>query len=107
MPGWPAVRLWWWSTPATGRPLTNPLGFYLENPVIYSPVKLQGVGPGGVYTDGTGVLGTILDGRGMGGTEPYAEWWRLTFMGDIWLNRGGWDGSLVDGDGNPRLYEGQ
>jgi hypothetical protein len=104
-------------TPALPNPLivvypgapvdfVNPMGFYLENPIIYSPIKLQGVGPGGVYSDGTGVLGTILDGRGMGGTEVYAEWWRL-HTGDIWLNGGGWDGSPVDGDGNPRLYEGQ
>ncbi|MCU0520509.1 MAG: IPT/TIG domain-containing protein, partial [Anaerolineae bacterium] len=91
--------------PGASVPFTNPLGFHLENPVIYEPVKLQGIGPGGVYTDGTGVLGSLLDGRGMGGTEAYAEWWRIT-AGDIWLNRGGWDGSPVDGDGNPRLYEG-
>ena len=91
--------------PGVSVPFTNPLGFYLENPVIYAPVKLQGIGPGGVYTDGTGVLGSLLDGRGMGGTEDYAEWWRIN-LGDIWLNRGGWDGSPVDGDGNPRLYEG-
>ncbi len=84
---------------------TNPLGIWLENPIIYSPVKLQGIGPGGVYPDGTGVMGSILDGRGMGGTEVYAEWWR-TLAGDIWLNRGGWDGSPVDVEGNPRLYEG-
>jgi hypothetical protein len=92
--------------PGLPTPFVNPLGFYLENPVIYSPVKLQGIGPGGVYADGTGVLGTILDGRGMGGTEVYAEWWRVN-VGDIWLNRGGWDGSPVDDEGNPRLYEGQ
>jgi hypothetical protein len=91
--------------PGTSILFDNPLGFWLENPIIYSPVKLQGVGPGGVYADGSGVQGSILDGRGMGGTEDYAEWWRL-FAGDIWLNRGGWDGSPVDGDGNPRLYEG-
>ena len=80
---------------------TNPLGIWLENPIIYSPVKLQGMGPGGVYPDGTGVMGSILDGRGMGGTEVYAGWWR-TLAGDIWLNRGGWDGSPVDVEGNPR-----
>lgn len=92
--------------PNTSVPLTNPMGMWLENPVIYSPVKLQGVGPGGVYPDESGVLGSTLDGRGMGGTEEYAEWWRLN-VGDIWLNRGGWDGSPVDVEGNPRLYEGQ
>jgi hypothetical protein len=92
--------------PGVTWPFTNPLGIWFENPIIYAPVKLQGIGPGGVYTDGTAVLGSVLDGRGMGGTEVYAEWWR-TLAGDIWLNRGGWAGSPVDGDGNPRLYEGQ
>jgi hypothetical protein len=91
--------------PGATSPFTNPLGIWFENPVIYSPVKLQGVGPGGIYTDGTHVAGTILDGRGMGGNEVYAGWWR-TLVGDIWLNRGGWSGSPVDGDGNPRIYEG-
>jgi len=91
--------------PGLTNTFTNPLGFYLENPVIYSPVKLQGVGPGGVYTDGTGVLGSIIDGRGVGGNENYAGTWR-TLVGDIWLNRGGWDGSPVDEDENPRIYEG-
>ncbi|NLF15601.1 MAG: hypothetical protein GX597_27755 [Anaerolineaceae bacterium] len=92
--------------PGLSEPFTNPLGFYLENPVIYAPVKLQGVGPGGVYPDGTNVPGSILDGRGMGGTEVYAGWWREN-VGDIWENRGGWDGSPVDGDGLPQMYEGQ
>ncbi len=83
----------------------NPWGVWYENPIIYSPVKLQGVGPGGVYTDGTGVLGSVLDGRAVGGDTAYTDLWRTT-IGDIWLNRGGWDGSPVDGDGNPRIYEG-
>jgi hypothetical protein len=91
--------------PGAATPFTNPLGIYFENLVLYSPVKLQGIGPGGVYTDGAHIPGAILDGRGIGGTEVYATWWR-TQVGDIWLNRGGWDGSPVDGDGNPMLYEG-
>jgi hypothetical protein len=91
--------------PGVQVPFTNPLGIWFENPVIYSPLKLQGIGPGGVYTDGTGVLGSVLDGRAVGGDTPYSEWWRA-LVGDIWLNRGGWDGSPVDGDGNPRIYEG-
>ncbi len=88
-------------TPAT----FNPTGVYFENPIIYAPVTLQGVGPGGVYPEGTAVLGSVLDGRGMGGDGAYVTFWR-TLIGDIWLNRGGWDGSPVDGDGNPRIYEG-
>jgi hypothetical protein len=45
-----------------------PLGTYFENLVVHSPVKLQGVGPGGSYLDaasGTAisVQGSIVDGR--------------------------------------------
>ena len=50
----------------------DPLGTYYENLIIHSPVKLQGVGPGGVYPAGTpllpgeaqGVPGSIIDGSG-------------------------------------------
>ena len=91
--------------PGETSPFVNPLGIWFENPIIYSPIMLQGVGPGGVYPDGSGVLGSILDGRGVGGDTAYVDQWRTT-IGDIWLNRGGWDGSPVDGDGNPRIYEG-
>lgn len=42
----------------------NPLGAYLENPILNQRVKLQGFGPGGTYTDGTpAVLGSVIDGR--------------------------------------------
>ncbi|NJC73807.1 hypothetical protein HC031_29440 [Planosporangium thailandense] len=40
----------------------NPFGAYLENVVIHSSVRLQGVGPGGQYGS-TLVPGSILDGR--------------------------------------------
>jgi len=93
--------------PGTPVPMINPLGMYLENPVIYSPIKLQGVGPGGAYADGSpAVPGSIIDGRGVGGDSPYTDWWRATLIPDIWQNRGGWDRGLVDADGNPRIYEG-
>ncbi|MBN1810413.1 MAG: IPT/TIG domain-containing protein, partial [Anaerolineae bacterium] len=93
--------------PGAQVPLTNPLGIYYENIVVYAPVKLQGIGPGGVYSDTvvTTVPGSIIDGRTVGGDTPYSAWWRQQ-VGDIWLNRGGWDGSSVDGDGNPLIYEG-
>jgi hypothetical protein len=94
--------------PGATEPLTNPLGLYYENIVIYAPVKLQGVGPGGIYSDTTGVTyvpGSIIDGRTVGGDTAYSLWWRQ-LVGDIWLNRGGWDGSPVDGDGRPLIYEG-
>jgi hypothetical protein len=88
---YPGLQVDMWNTP----------GMYLENPVVYSPVKLQGVGPGG-----GNVPGSIIDGRAVGGDSPYSEWWREDFMMNVWNNRGGWDRGLVDGDGNPRLYEG-
>jgi hypothetical protein len=39
--------------PGLPVPMVNTLGIYLENPVIYYPVKLQGVGPGGILPKGT------------------------------------------------------
>jgi hypothetical protein len=91
--------------PNVQTPFTNPLGIWFENPVIYAPVKLQGIGPGGVYTDGTGALGSVLDGRGVGGDTAYTDEWRA-LVGDIWLNRGGWEGNLGPDDGDPLVYEG-
>ncbi|HLF26304.1 MAG TPA: IPT/TIG domain-containing protein [Anaerolineae bacterium] len=84
----------------------NPTGAYFENVVMHYPVVLQGVGPGGVRADGSSVLGSVIDGRNSGGDSPYILWWRQTQLPDIWLNRGGWDGSPVDGEGNPILPEG-
>ena len=92
--------------PGVPVPMINPLGMYIENPVIYAPVKLQGVGPGGSYPDAPAVPGAIVDGRAVGGDSPYNQWWRQVLIPDIWNNRGGWDRGLEDGDGNPRLYEG-
>ena len=40
-----------------------PLGTYFENVIIHSPLALQGVGPGGVYSDGSVVQGSLIDGR--------------------------------------------
>jgi len=44
-----------------------PFGTYFENLIVHSPVKLQGVGPGGAYKDGTGttvaIQGSVIDGR--------------------------------------------
>jgi hypothetical protein len=48
----------------------TPLGTYYENLIIHSPLKLQGVGPGGIYTDGTTVQGSIVDGRFFTNTTP-------------------------------------
>ena len=78
-----------------GEPaLWNPYGAYFENPVIYDRVKLQGVGPGGVYTDTTYVPGSILDGRRMTGDTEYSENWRTFVQSLAW-------------DGNQQVSEGQ
>jgi len=56
--------------------LYNPLGAYFENIIVTSPVKLQGVGPGGIYSVADSVVpshavgvhepGTAIDGTGWG-----------------------------------------
>lgn len=81
---------------------------YLENPVIYEPIKLQGVGPGGTYANNERVDGTVLDGRGVGGDTMYTTWWRTALIPEIWNNRGGWDGGLPPDieTGIPLVYEG-
>jgi hypothetical protein len=53
----------------------NPIGAYLENVVVHSSVRLQGVGPGGQLADGTYVPGSILDGRGFGIDNPSGTAW--------------------------------
>jgi hypothetical protein len=72
----------------------NPKGYYLENLVMYAPVKLQGVGPGGIRAvDGSYVPGSVIDGRGVAGDTAYAEEWRAMVQGLVW-------------DGNQNIYEG-
>ena len=83
----------------------NPLGMYIENPVLYAPVKLQGIGPGGTNSAGYH-YGSIIDGRGVGGDSPYNLWWRETFLPDVWNNRGGWARAFIQPDGNILVHEG-
>jgi hypothetical protein len=71
----------------------NPNGAYYENVIMYAPVMLQGVGPGGVYADGTPVLGSVIDGRGVAGDTVYAEDWRVLV-------------ASLDWDGNQAIFEG-
>ncbi|MFM8321596.1 MAG: SdrD B-like domain-containing protein, partial [Chloroflexota bacterium] len=66
----------------------NGEGAYLENLLIYTPLKLQGVGPGG-----PDVPGAILDGRGVLGDSPAASAWRSKAQALAW-------------DGSQQLYEG-
>jgi uncharacterized repeat protein (TIGR01451 family) len=76
------------------NPRYNGRGAYYENIIISSPVKLQGVGPGGVYADGTPVQGTIIDGIAFGGDTTVATNW-LTKIGTLtW-------------DGNQNVYDGE
>jgi hypothetical protein len=71
----------------------NPNGAYFENVIMYAPIMLQGVGPGGVYDDGTAVLGSVIDGRGVSGDTVYADEWRAFVQ-------------TLDWDGNQAVYEG-
>jgi SdrD B-like protein len=77
----------------------TPLGDYHESIVIHSPVKLQGVGPGGTRKDGSYVLGAIVNGQGFANTNFAA--WRVLVEGlkavpgtSVWA-------------GNKNIYEGQ
>ncbi|MEO8229475.1 MAG: SdrD B-like domain-containing protein [Chloroflexota bacterium] len=73
----------------------TPLGDYLENVVISSPVKLQGTGPGGIYSDGSYVLGSILNGLGFATNRSVA--WANLVEG---IRSGpGWDGNQLVADG--------
>jgi hypothetical protein len=73
-----------------------PLGDYFENVVIHTPVKLQGVGPGGIRADGSSVKGSILNGTAFATTR--ADAWSTLVEG---IKSGpGWDGnqSVYDGE---------
>ena len=70
----------------------NANGAYFENVVLHSPIKLQGVGPGGIRSDKTTVNGSIIDGLGFG-DETYADNWRTFVSGLHW-------------SGNQTIYEG-
>lgn len=70
----------------------NPRGAWFENLIMASPVKLQGVGPGGFQgTDYVG--GTVLDASGFGGDTQLATDW-YTLLGTLT-----WDGNQSPNDG--------
>jgi hypothetical protein len=52
-----------WDPTGANNTAFVPLGTYFENVIVHSPLELQGVGPGGVYADGTVVQGSLIDGR--------------------------------------------
>ena len=67
---------------------------YYENLIMHSPVKLQGVGPGGSIAAGNDVPGTVIDGSGyQADGQSGTDWFDLIT-------------SLSFG-GNPNIYEGQ
>ncbi|GAB4279565.1 MAG: hypothetical protein Kow0080_31870 [Candidatus Promineifilaceae bacterium] len=78
----------------------NPKGVYYENLVMHSPVKLQGVGPGGFYEnpDGTTqyVLGSIINGLAFAGDTGNARNWRqLVHSLNILGNQTIYEGAVV------------
>ena len=75
------------------NPRINARGAYQENLIIYSPIKLQGVGPGGVRLDSSVVDGSIIDGIAFGGDTALADAWRakidsLTWVGNQTVSEG-------------------
>ncbi|HQR26823.1 MAG TPA: SdrD B-like domain-containing protein [Nocardioides sp.] len=78
--------------PDTTNPRNNPLGAYYENLIMASPVKLQGVGPGGFQGDFF-VPGSILDAGAFGGDTQLATDWYTTLGGLTW------DGNQAVSDG--------
>jgi len=82
--------------PGSTNPRYNGRGAYYENVIMYAPVKLQGVGPGGVYADNTPVQGSIIDGIAFGGDTPLAENWRTKIQSLTWDgNQNASDGQVI------------
>ncbi len=73
-------------TPDLSNPRINPRGAYYENLIMASPVKLQGVGPGG-FQGSTFVPGSIIDASAFGGDTDLAAAW-FTKVGTLT-----WDGN--------------
>jgi hypothetical protein len=70
--------------PGTPVDRINPRGAYFENLIINKKVKLQGVGSGGVRSDGTTVRGSILDGSAFAGDSKMATDWYTLIDGLTW-----------------------
>ena len=69
--------------PDFANPRGNPRGAYYENIIITTPVKLQGVGPGG-FQASTFVPGSIIDGGAFGGDTALATAWYAKVGGLTW-----------------------
>ena len=80
-------------------------GAYYENVIISRPVMVQGVGAGGVYENGTGVVGTIVHGGNFWAssynpTDPFTN---VEFNATAWYDRLAdlaWDGNQAVADGS-------
>ena len=72
----------------------NPLGGYYENLIVNGPIKLQGVGPGGLDNAGHYVQGSIIDGTGFNGDTTLFTDWQDKVGGMTWV-------------GNQTVVEGQ
>ena len=102
-----------------------PLSAYFENIIIHSPVRLQGVGPGGMYKDSGGVVhitpGANIDGRFFNaastntatildylpGAEPWAYDWFQLQAGLFYTNQNlPVEGEVVYVVGRPGMYGG-
>jgi hypothetical protein len=75
------------------NPRINPRSAYYENLIVHSPAKIQGVGPGGTYADGSTVPGSVIDGSAFGGDTALADAWRTAIANLTWV-------------GNQQVYEG-
>ncbi len=64
-----------------GQVKDNPTGDYFENLVVSSPVKLQGVGPGGFSTGDVFVPGSRIDGIGFNPDNNAGAAWVTTVAG--------------------------
>jgi hypothetical protein len=72
----------------------NPESAYYENLIMHSPVKLQGVGPGGANADGSSAAGTVIDGSAyQADAQSGTDWFALA--------------ASLAFDGNPNIYEGE
>lgn len=81
-------------SPSLANPRLNPRGAYYENLIMASPVKLQGVGPGGFQDANTFVPGSIVDGSSFAGDTQLATDWYTKIGGLTW-------------DGNQDVNDGQ
>ncbi|MFN8173384.1 MAG: fibronectin type III domain-containing protein, partial [Candidatus Nanopelagicales bacterium] len=65
----------------------NPRGDYLENVVIHSGVKLQGIGTGGFRADGSHVDGSVINGERFQEGTPQGNAWLALVSGLNYKNK--------------------